>query len=403
MTLISIYPASNYACQNPVDWTTWSNFPCSYEDPFLSTNFSFSSPNSLLINPYNDLIKLLGNISSGRNYFIFAFYIPNNKTGYFSILSKFAPDPYEWGMECFFDVDGIGRVMLVPGQPIVFNYTNNQWQYVQLVVDFNIDEAQFWIDYDLIHVWQWSQNGTITNQLAAHNFYGPLNDNEMYIDNFVLREYHCLFCFPPYTPNNLIAQEIFNPDPQVQLNWQDTSPYEYAFKIIRKSGLPNDPSNFEFLSYVPRNIAQYVDTAVVIDSTYTYGVIAFNPTGYSDTSNFATITVEPLPVELVSFTFDVTSNNVQFNWTTATETNNQGFEIERTSPFPSPYQGEGGEAGRGWEKIGFVNGHLGRASGARTARKASSTTTRPGAAESSTSSTSGGSTIPVGLFGERGR
>jgi len=36
--------------------------------------------------------------------------------------------------------------------------------------------------------------------------------------------------------------------------------------------------------------------------------------------------------------------------------NNYGFEIERTSPRPSP-QGEGGEAGRGWEKIGFVAGN----------------------------------------------
>jgi len=36
--------------------------------------------------------------------------------------------------------------------------------------------------------------------------------------------------------------------------------------------------------------------------------------------------------------------------------NNYGFEIERTSPRPSP-QGEGGEAGRGWENIGFVAGH----------------------------------------------
>jgi hypothetical protein len=30
--------------------------------------------------------------------------------------------------------------------------------------------------------------------------------------------------------------------------------------------------------------------------------------------------------------------------------------VERTPPRPSPYQGEGGEAGRGWEKIGFVQG-----------------------------------------------
>jgi len=64
----------------------------------------------------------------------------------------------------------------------------------------------------------------------------------------------------------------------------------------------------------------------------------------------------PLPVELVSFTANVGTDFITLNWQTATEVNNYGFEIERTSPRPSP-QGEGGEAGRGWENIGFVQGH----------------------------------------------
>ena len=64
----------------------------------------------------------------------------------------------------------------------------------------------------------------------------------------------------------------------------------------------------------------------------------------------------PLPVELVSFSASYVEGKVLLNWQTATEVNNYGFEIERTSPRPSP-QGEGGEAGRGWEKIGFVEGH----------------------------------------------
>jgi len=64
-----------------------------------------------------------------------------------------------------------------------------------------------------------------------------------------------------------------------------------------------------------------------------------------------------VPVELISFTTEVLENAVKLNWSTATETNNSGFEIQKTSPFPSPYQGEGGEAGRGWEIIGFVPGH----------------------------------------------
>lgn len=66
----------------------------------------------------------------------------------------------------------------------------------------------------------------------------------------------------------------------------------------------------------------------------------------------------PLPVELVSFSSEVNNNMVMLNWTTATETNNQGFEIERISPLPSLYQGGGGEEGRGWEKIGFASGHV---------------------------------------------
>ena len=65
-----------------------------------------------------------------------------------------------------------------------------------------------------------------------------------------------------------------------------------------------------------------------------------------------------LPVELSSFTAKVLrSGGIRLDWRTETEVNNYGFEIERTSPIPSPYQGEGGEAGRGWEKIGFVEGH----------------------------------------------
>ncbi len=47
-----------------------------------------------------------------------------------------------------------------------------------------------------------------------------------------------------------------------------------------------------------------------------------------------------VPVEFISFTASVLQNKktVQLNWTTASETNNSGFEIQRTSPLPSPYK-----------------------------------------------------------------
>ena len=50
-----------------------------------------------------------------------------------------------------------------------------------------------------------------------------------------------------------------------------------------------------------------------------------------------------VPVELTSFTASVKERNVDLNWTTATETNNQGFEIERNS-------------GNEFEKVGYIPG-----------------------------------------------
>ncbi len=52
-----------------------------------------------------------------------------------------------------------------------------------------------------------------------------------------------------------------------------------------------------------------------------------------------------LPVELTSFTANVKGNKVELNWATATEVNNYGFEILRSTE------------NSGWTTIGFVEGH----------------------------------------------
>jgi hypothetical protein len=51
-----------------------------------------------------------------------------------------------------------------------------------------------------------------------------------------------------------------------------------------------------------------------------------------------------VPVELTSFTATSVDNEVELNWTTATETNNQGFQIERMI------------AGGSFEQVGYVTG-----------------------------------------------
>ena len=57
----------------------------------------------------------------------------------------------------------------------------------------------------------------------------------------------------------------------------------------------------------------------------------------------------PLPVELISFEASVNNDKVKLNWTTATEVNNLGYEIQRSQNSKIKSQN--------WEKIGYVNGH----------------------------------------------
>lgn len=52
-----------------------------------------------------------------------------------------------------------------------------------------------------------------------------------------------------------------------------------------------------------------------------------------------------IPVSLVSFSASITENGIQLNWETATETNNSGFEVQRSANNSV------------WQSIGFVEGN----------------------------------------------
>ncbi|OQY69942.1 MAG: hypothetical protein B6D44_16740 [Ignavibacteriales bacterium UTCHB2] len=56
-----------------------------------------------------------------------------------------------------------------------------------------------------------------------------------------------------------------------------------------------------------------------------------------------------VPVELVSFTASVINNDITLNWTTATETNNAGFQVERSKKLDA--------RSGAWESIEFIKGN----------------------------------------------
>ncbi|MBV6422112.1 MAG: hypothetical protein DAHOPDDO_03401 [Ignavibacteriaceae bacterium] len=189
---------STLACQAPTVWTTWSNAPCGTEDAVVSTAYAYGgSTKSVRIDnvpPRDvDLVKTLGNKTTGKWYINFFMYIPAGKSGYFNTLaSPPLPDPpgADWGMEVYFDQGGGGRLANVPSGPINFTWYEGQWHQVMVVVDFEQTPtlAEFWFgkvgQMAQLYTWDWTQGATITDQLGGNDFFGATLNDQMYIDDY---------------------------------------------------------------------------------------------------------------------------------------------------------------------------------------------------------------------------
>ncbi len=146
----------------------------------------------------------------------------------------------------------------------------------------------------------------------------------------------------PLIPSNLTAiADTF----KVTLSWQDNSDNEEGFVIERKDGDSTSANPFMIIDTVAANVTAFVDYGLSANSTYTYQVYAYNEFGNSGNSNIAQTTTI-IPVELTSFSALANSDDIELKWTTATETNNQGFQIERALSSTVPE----------WKNIGYAAG-----------------------------------------------
>jgi uncharacterized delta-60 repeat protein len=109
-----------------------------------------------------------------------------------------------------------------------------------------------------------------------------------------------------------------------------------------------DSSGNEKWAVLYNGEANSYDGAYIVTLDNSQNVIV---TGYSSGNgtdyNYTTIKYSQpvIPVELSSFTADVKNNVVTLNWTTASEINNYGFEIQKSRD------------NKNYNKIGFVNGN----------------------------------------------
>jgi hypothetical protein len=129
---------------------------------------------------------------------------------------------------------------------------------------------------------------------------------------------------------------------QVDLSWTDNSANEEYFRIERST----DGSTWSLLATVDPNSTGYSNTGINSSTPYYYRVHSENTFGNSAYSDV----VQTLPVELVSFTATSNQLSAELHWSTATEINNFGFEIERTTKNNDQLTMSD------WSKVGFVKG-----------------------------------------------
>ena len=137
-----------------------------------------------------------------------------------------------------------------------------------------------------------------------------------------------LSIIPAPTELNAIT---YNPDTvDVKLSWKDNSSNELGFVIQRKLGDSASVSAYVIIDTTAANVTSFTDTTTSDTTKYTYRIYAYNADTVSAFSNIATGTT-PLPVELTSFSANEINGKILLVWETATEINNTGFSIERST------------------------------------------------------------------------
>ncbi len=224
------------ACQDPTNWTTWSNLPCDpAEDAYISSTYAYSGTKSVKVVQNNDLVHKVdaaGPKTSGRWYISLMTYIPTGKTGYFNTLALFAGGTSNWGMECYFNAGGAGVFNAGSATPTTFTWIPNSWQMAQVIVDLDIDQAQFWYGSTLVKTWQWTlgANGAGSPlQLDANDFFGATAVDEFYFDDYSFSDTQVPVELTSFTGNvNNLGQVVLNWETATEINNQ-------GFEIERRT------------------------------------------------------------------------------------------------------------------------------------------------------------------------
>ncbi len=289
------------ACQNPTDWTTWSNLPCdATEDAYISSNYAHSGANSFVVVPNNDEVHAWGPVTSGKWEIDLYNYLPTGATGYFNQLGQFTA-VQEWGLEVYFNAGGAASINAGGTGSGAFTFVYDTWVLNQVIVDLDNDQAEYWYNGSMVFgPWQWTagSNGTpIALSLEANDFFGAAATDEMYVDDYKVID---LSGITPVELTSFAAN--VNNNGQVVLNWATASETNNQMFEIQRT---TENSEFVTIGFVngagtTTEQQQYSYTDRTVDpGTYSYRLKQIDFDGRFDYSNVVDVDVKgPLTFEL---------------------------------------------------------------------------------------------------------
>lgn len=134
----------------------------------------------------------------------------------------------------------------------------------------------------------------------------------------------------PPTWNNLVVHLVLT-ETDIPFSWQGQTQVDYCQRLMipNENGTPVDLINNSFIE-IPLTFTK--DASWVTDKCQLSAFIQnLNTKEILQGDKVWIMNLQPVPVELTSFTANATTDGVVLNWTTASELNNHGFEVERSS------------------------------------------------------------------------
>lgn len=158
------------AASDTVNWTTWSNAPGTAEDGTITTIQAGSGTNSLMVSGVNDLVLLLGDVTTGKYEFSFELFVPLDTGSYFNLLQEFAGGSSAWSNEVYLLKDSTVHLFVEGNDTAQVVANAGEWHTMLYIIDLDNDYCIYQIDGTTLFEWPWSLTGGMT-QLGGANFY----------------------------------------------------------------------------------------------------------------------------------------------------------------------------------------------------------------------------------------